>query len=192
MSQGVTGRNLNTVVGSIPVQDMPQDTSGPNRLPPLPGETDTDELFGRRLRDFRIIAGLTQRQLAERMVLAGFRMHQTTIAKTEAAERSASIGEAVELARILGVNLTDLVTEPGSGAAGELAEAMAEAMAEREHWSREARDLERVIQLCDHEMQDALSRRHFAKDKLKEAMARVEELRVREGALREQEGKTGR
>jgi transcriptional regulator with XRE-family HTH domain len=68
-----------------------------------------DVLFGRRLRGLREEAGLTQRQLADRMRAAGYKMHQTTVAKIEAGERAVSVGEAAEFAGALGIDLTEMI-----------------------------------------------------------------------------------
>jgi transcriptional regulator with XRE-family HTH domain len=129
-------RNLDTVVEFILVTDIPQDPPGPGKqpglralakelgvvpvaraylglLPPLPDEADPDAVFARRVRQLRESAGLTQRQVADQMTGAGYRMHQTTIAKIEADDpRPVYVGEAVTLARILGVSLSDLLSEP--------------------------------------------------------------------------------
>ena len=79
------------------VRDIPQDTPGSNRLPPLrPAESDA--ILARRLRALREAAQLTQRQLADRMAGAGYQMHQTTIAKIESGDRPVTIGEAVAAA----------------------------------------------------------------------------------------------
>jgi hypothetical protein len=47
------------------------------------------------------------------MSMAGDVMHRSTIGKieSESAARTVSVGEAVQLARILGVDLADLITE---------------------------------------------------------------------------------
>jgi len=117
------------------VRDIPQDTPGSNRLPPLPGEADADEILARRLRALREAAQLTQRQLADRMAGAGYQMHQTTIAKIEAGQRPVIVGEAVAFARIIGVDLADLVTEPPDDVSAELAQALAElGSCERAEW----------------------------------------------------------
>lgn len=76
-----------------------------------PGD-DPDTIFARRFRALREAAELTQRQVADQASLDGYRMHQTTVAKIEAGERPVIIGEAVTLARIIGVDLADLLTPP--------------------------------------------------------------------------------
>jgi transcriptional regulator with XRE-family HTH domain len=72
-------------------------------------EPQPDVAFGRRLRYLRETAGLTQQQLADVMREAGSKMHRSTIGKIEAGERIVSIGEAAQFARILGIDLTQLI-----------------------------------------------------------------------------------
>ena len=77
--------------------------------------------FGRRLRGLREDAGLTQRQLADVMRGAGYKIHQTTVAKIEAGERTVSVDEAAQLADVLGIDLPGNAQRgaqpPGPGAA---------------------------------------------------------------------------
>lgn len=68
--------------------------------------------FAQRLRYLRKAAGRTQKDLADCMTAAGLTFHQTTVAKIEAGERAASVGEAVQLAAILGAPLADLIASP--------------------------------------------------------------------------------
>lgn len=70
-------------------------------------------VFGQRVKGFREQAGLSQRALSERMRAAGFRWHQTTANKTEAADRPVPVEEAVALAQIFGVTVDELVRAPG-------------------------------------------------------------------------------
>ena len=77
----------------------------PQRLPGDPVTT----LFGKRLHGLREEAGLTQRQLADLMRARGYKMHQTTVAKIEAGERAVPVGEAAQFARVLGIDLTQMI-----------------------------------------------------------------------------------
>ena len=70
-----------------------------------------DEWFTRNLRAKRLEAGLSQRQVGERMREIGFPFEQQTVQRIESGGRRASIGEARALARILGLNALAL-TEP--------------------------------------------------------------------------------
>ena len=62
------------------------------------------------MRGFRQARGLSQQQVADAMVGLGFSWRQTTVAKTEAAERPVPVGEVVALAGLLGVGIHDLLT----------------------------------------------------------------------------------
>ena len=95
MPQQITRRNLNTVVESNLVTDNHQDASGTNKLPSW---SDPDGVLARRVRALRETSDLTQREIADKMTAAGYRMHQTTIAKIESGERPVYVGEAVALA----------------------------------------------------------------------------------------------
>jgi transcriptional regulator with XRE-family HTH domain len=83
-----------------------------------PAET-SDEIFARRLRALRETAGLTQQQLADEMSAAGNRMHRSAVAKIESGDRTVSIGEAMQFAVALGIDLADLVTDRGTHAENE-------------------------------------------------------------------------
>jgi transcriptional regulator with XRE-family HTH domain len=89
---------------------MSQDLTGSNMESQRPSEI-SDGIFARRLLALRKTAGLTQDQLADRMTKAGNTMHRSAIAKMEAGDRAVSIGEAVQLAGVLGVDLADLASE---------------------------------------------------------------------------------
>jgi transcriptional regulator with XRE-family HTH domain len=118
------------------MKDIPQDQPGPNKLPFLwPSDADPDWVFARRVRVLRDTAKMTQRQLADAMTAAGHRMHQTTIAKIEAGERPVQVGEAVALARVIGVGLDDLIHEPYEEQDQELAQAMADRAGQAQRFS---------------------------------------------------------
>jgi transcriptional regulator with XRE-family HTH domain len=72
----------------------------------------SDATFARRLRLVREAAGMTQQQLADAMAATGNKIHRSTIGKIESGGRPVTIGEAVQLAGILGIPLELLVTEP--------------------------------------------------------------------------------
>jgi transcriptional regulator with XRE-family HTH domain len=93
---------------------MSQDVTGGNWVAEGPPADFSDSIFARRLREVRQQARTTQQQLAERMTATGHKMHRSAIAKIEVGDRPVSIGEAVQLAGILGVPLMELVTDRGS------------------------------------------------------------------------------
>ncbi|MEV7994921.1 helix-turn-helix transcriptional regulator [Streptomyces sp. NPDC086077] len=71
-----------------------------------------EELVGQRVKQFREIRGWSQRDLAQRMLDQGHSWRQTTVAKTEAADRPIRVNELHELANVLGVTVVDLMTMP--------------------------------------------------------------------------------
>lgn len=74
-----------------------------------------ESVVGSRVRDLRESRGWTQRQLAERMKARGFDWHQTTAAKTEAADRPLRVNEVYALARAFDESVMSLLTEPDRG-----------------------------------------------------------------------------
>jgi transcriptional regulator with XRE-family HTH domain len=89
---------------------MSQDTTGNNTESQRPADI-SDGIFARQLFKLRKTAGLTQEQLAERMAAAGNAMHRSAIAKIESGDRSVPVGEAIQFAEVLGVDLGALTTE---------------------------------------------------------------------------------
>lgn len=87
----------------------PHDITGNNPVSQDFSAVAGDAVFGRRLRHMREQAGLTQQQLADVMRAVGSKMHRSTIGKIEAGQRVVSVGEAAEFARILGIDLTQLI-----------------------------------------------------------------------------------
>ena len=69
-----------------------------------------DQDFARLLRVERLIAGLTQEQVVEKMSALGYsNFHQATVFKIEAGKRRVTVGEAHSLAQVLGIPLTHLL-----------------------------------------------------------------------------------
>lgn len=69
--------------------------------------------FGRRVKALRQAAGLTQRQLAERLSEWGEKdYHQTTVAKLETGNRPTSLAELIPLAVALGVSQREFFEDP--------------------------------------------------------------------------------
>lgn len=149
--------------------DISQDAPGHNRLPPLPGEPDRDAIFAQRVRVLREAAQLTQRQVADKMTFAGYRMHQTTIAKIEAGERPVYVGEAVALAGVLGVGIGDLITEPREGD-------VITALAERSRWAARVNELATEAQTLQSKLADTQARLADAQQNLAIASARAQQL----------------
>jgi transcriptional regulator with XRE-family HTH domain len=67
---------------------------------------DYELAFGARFREMRHAAGLTQQQIADRL-LSG--KHQSFIAKVEGGEVGVGLNDAADLAHALGVELSDVL-----------------------------------------------------------------------------------
>lgn len=76
-----------------------------------------EQVAGERIREIRITRHLTQAALAKAMQALGYNWLQTTVAKTEAAERPLRLNEATDLAGVLGVEVGYLLTSPLTGVA---------------------------------------------------------------------------
>lgn len=68
-----------------------------------------DEQFGQRFLAARRAAGLSQEAVIERIELDGIRLHVTAIGKIERGERRVTVGEAVALARCLGMSIDEIL-----------------------------------------------------------------------------------
>jgi transcriptional regulator with XRE-family HTH domain len=69
-----------------------------------------EEVVGANIKFWRAKLGLTQVGLAEAMQGLGHSWIQTTVAKTEAADRPLRVNEVADLAKILGVRVPHLVS----------------------------------------------------------------------------------
>jgi transcriptional regulator with XRE-family HTH domain len=69
-----------------------------------------EEHVGANVKYWRTKMGLTQAELAEAMQGLGHSWIQTTVAKTEAADRPLRVNEVADLARVLGTRLPHLVS----------------------------------------------------------------------------------
>lgn len=68
-----------------------------------------DETFRRRFKETRERVGLSQVEVAQAMQEAGFDFHQQTVYKVETGQRRITIGEAVELSRIVRASVEKLL-----------------------------------------------------------------------------------
>jgi transcriptional regulator with XRE-family HTH domain len=64
---------------------------------------------GQLIRELRLARGLSQVDLAQRLAERGLSWHQTTVAKTERADRPLRVNELAALAKVLGVSVGDLL-----------------------------------------------------------------------------------
>ncbi|MBC6462620.1 helix-turn-helix transcriptional regulator [Actinomadura sp. HBU206391] len=81
-----------------------------------------EERFARNLRERREAMGLSQAELAERMVEAGHAFHQQTIARVENGTRAVRLNEAEQFARVVNSTVADLTRQPAEAVAAHLLE----------------------------------------------------------------------
>jgi transcriptional regulator with XRE-family HTH domain len=143
-----------------------QDTTGRNsELREVPSDI-SDAIFARRLREVREQAGMTQQQLADLMARTGNKIHRSTIGKIESGGRPVTIGEAVQLAGILGADLAELITDPAP-------DAVAEAHRARVRAQVRVRALQREIEERDRALQEARLLRASAASALRDAQQQL-------------------
>ena len=90
---------------------MPQDATGDHWENQDPSSDLADSIFARRLRAVRTQAGVTQKQLADRMAAAWVQDAPEHRGEDRVRRAASTIGEAVQLAEVLGVDLGELTTE---------------------------------------------------------------------------------
>ncbi|MDX2948174.1 helix-turn-helix domain-containing protein [Streptomyces caniscabiei] len=78
---------------------------GPHQTPP----TDAERIIGREMRRLRERLGITQQDIAARMIKDGFRFHQTQIAKMERGERPIRVNEWLSIAAALGTTPQEML-----------------------------------------------------------------------------------
>lgn len=71
--------------------------------------------FAENMKQARIAKGMTQADLAEAMTRRGFKWYGPTVYKVENGDRQILLGEAIEVAEILGYELADLAMPEGGG-----------------------------------------------------------------------------
>ena len=71
-----------------------------------------NNLCGRRIARFRTDLHISQRELADRMQLAGLDMDKNAIQRIEAGKRFVTDIELVKLAKVFGVNYEALIDRP--------------------------------------------------------------------------------
>lgn len=89
---------------NIPVADSSEDREKAMKL--------AAEEFGQRVKQLRKDAGLTQKDLADRLARWGRSYHQTTVAKLEAGTRPTTLEELIPLAVALGVSQREFFQDP--------------------------------------------------------------------------------
>lgn len=71
---------------------------------------ESEQYFGENVRQFRVMSGMSQADLAKRLTDAGFTMHQTTVAKLEKGNRPTAVGEVAALASVFDIPIGGLFT----------------------------------------------------------------------------------
>ncbi|WP_448002548.1 helix-turn-helix domain-containing protein [Agromyces bauzanensis] len=119
------------------------------------GAGSLDSAFARAVRDARLALGLSQDDLGARMAQRGYDFHQTTIAKIERGARRVAVGEAAELADILGIPLAAVLGRDPASVSARRAQIEAKTrrvladLAALEDRAREARGrLDELLQLA--------------------------------------------
>lgn len=156
---------------------MPQDTTWDHWEDQGSPSDSSDSVFARRLRAVRKQAGVTQKQLADRMADRGHKMLQSTVAKIESGERPVSIGEAVQLADVLGASLMDLVTDETAGGQEREYRQLAEARIKVRSLEHETAERDKLLQEAQFLYENAVDRLQTARDELSKLELR---LKVRE------------
>jgi len=95
-------------VGATPFRIRPRSRPPRPALPPA-GSGSAEERVGERLRALRVGRGWSQAELATRMSGRDDKWTQSTIAKTEGANRPIRLNELAALAETLDVPVTDLI-----------------------------------------------------------------------------------
>jgi len=76
---------------------------------------DAERRFGKRLRELRKLRGWSQEQVASQMRALGHGWQQTTVTKTEAADRPIRLNEAASLAALLDLGVDDVLMSVQAG-----------------------------------------------------------------------------
>lgn len=118
---------------------------------PLPVPDTPEGRLSLRIRRLRTQRLLSQAQLAGRMSELGQPWHQTTVAKTERAERELRYPELLALAEVLDVPISELL---GEETPQPTAEAFAQRKRDLDRWL-----LERRLQFVEEDLADLLAQR---------------------------------
>ncbi|MFI9610356.1 helix-turn-helix domain-containing protein [Streptomyces sp. NPDC052023] len=156
---------------------------------PRPVRMTAEEVMGKQVRRIRELRGWSQQELARRMHDKGYSWRQTTVAKTEAADRPIRVNEVQGLAIVFGVTVNDLLAVPIDdyemlGAASRLTElrTLAEAANQR------VLELRRTRERVDQEVEAAEEECRRLLDQIDEQQREYDEIAAR---VTEQQGESG-
>ncbi|MGA7418614.1 MAG: helix-turn-helix transcriptional regulator [Acidimicrobiales bacterium] len=133
-----------------------------------------EEYVGASIRRLRQAHGWSQEQLARAMSDAGFKWIQTTVAKTEAAERPIRLGEMIGLARLFGVEAHEMFEPPS-----DTGDAQADVIRRNHELAQleaEERSLQGRLKGVQDEFAEVRARMEQAKANLREAENRYAEM----------------
>lgn len=114
----------------------------------MPEPATAEQVVGQRIKALRGIRGWSQQELAARMTASGYSWRQTTVTKTESAERPLRVNEAVQLSSVFGVPIGEFLAMTSAGGASDLAALISAA-------ARRVRECERVKERADSELAEA-------------------------------------
>ena len=153
-----------------------QDTPVPLR----DSQDDYDKIFARRFQELRQLAAVTQLMIAEQMQAAGYpNIHRSTVGKIENADRPVTVGEAVVLARIIGVDLEMLLSDPADGD-----DEISVALAKRESVARRMREAIAEGSRAADYLEHIQRRLPGLKEEMAAATQEIETLRAKKGSSR--------
>ncbi|MEV6662756.1 helix-turn-helix domain-containing protein [Streptomyces nigra] len=159
------------------MEDKAQDESA------RPVRITAEEAMGKQVKRIRELRGWSQQELARRMADKGYSWRQTTVAKTEAADRPIRVNEVQGLAVVFGVTVNDLLAVPIDdyemyGAASRLTElrTLAQAANQRAIELRRTRErLEKEAETAEQEYRDLLDQIDEQQREYEEIAARVQQ-----------------
>lgn len=133
---------------------MPQSVLSFNLMETVDPQTplDPERVIGREMRRIRERLGLTQQEVAERMLKNGFRFHQTQIAKMERGERPIRVNEWIAITIALGMTPQDMLSSAISASVGESVEerlSLAELERERDALEVRLQDVEERVKVAE-------------------------------------------
>lgn len=115
---------------------------------------DPEVQAGRALRRLRLARNWSQEEVAVRMTAYGYDIHQTVIAKIEAAQRPLRVRELADFAALYGVKVQELVYPPASSLP-ETDQEIAEITARRDMTQAQAAEAHRQLEATREAMRDA-------------------------------------
>ena len=175
--------NRDAPVAFIPVENVEADGVPEYLVEDVP-PTDAEARFAARLKALRQARGMTQAELAALVADYGLNWHQTTVAKTERADRPLRLNEVQALADALRLPVLELLRGEEPAFEGDAAEAQrALDLAEREYMSFHSLALE-FARECGEAQGRAKAARAAMEKAQKRTMEAAERMLAAQAALR--------